>query len=95
MKHRLDVKARLIHLIHITYIGPYVALYPLTGWDDMRCAGPRLPAHAVGGVAEQRAVVLLGPGEEPHRLGRGVGARHSRQLDVLLHVVFSFPPCNC
>ena len=88
MKHRLDVKARLIHLIHITYIGPYVALYPLTGWDDMRCAGPRLPAHAVGGVAEQRAVVLLGPGEEPHRLGRGVGPRHSRQLDVLLQVMF-------
>ena len=32
----------------------------LTGWDDMRSAGPRLSAHAVGGVAEQRAVVPLG-----------------------------------
>ena len=66
----------------------------LTGWDDMRSAGPRLSAHAVGGVAEQRAVVPLGAGEEPHRLGRGVGARHNRQLDVLLHVVFSSPTCN-
>ena len=34
----------------------------LTGWDDMRSAGPRLSAHAVGGVAEQRAVVPLGAG---------------------------------